>query len=195
EFALGAALALSGAGRAAVAGLDTDGSDGPTGLAGGLVDHLSAARAGGLGIDLRAALARHDVRVERDFGPVPPMLAERGKVLQILVNLVSNAKYACDAGLRRDKLITLRVAPGPAGRVRLVVQDNGVGIPDENQTRIFQHGFTTKPKGHGFGLHSSANAAMEMKGTLTVHSDGPGTGATFTLDLPAAAPDAIAANN
>lgn len=60
EFALGAALALSGAGRAAVAGLDTDGSDGPTGLAGGLVDHLSAARAGGLGIDLRAALARHD---------------------------------------------------------------------------------------------------------------------------------------
>lgn len=133
-----------------------------------------------------AALARHDVRVERDFAAVPPLLAERGKILQILVNLVSNAKYACDAGPRPDKVITLRLAPAPAGRVHLVVQDNGVGIPAENLTRIFQHGFTTKAGGHGFGLHSSANAAREMKGTLTVHSDGPGTGAIFTLELPAA---------
>jgi signal transduction histidine kinase len=55
-------------------------------------------------------------------------------------------------------------------------------------TRIFNHGFTTKKDGHGFGLHSGANAAKEMGGTLTAHSDGLGKGAEFTLELPVAAP-------
>jgi two-component system, NtrC family, sensor kinase len=68
------------------------------------------------------------------------------------------------------------------------VHDNGVGIPAENLTRIFQHGFTTRANGHGFGLHSAANAAREMKGSLTVTSNGIGTGATFTLELPIAPP-------
>jgi len=132
------------------------------------------------------ALLRHAVDVVRDFRPVPLILAEKAKVLQILVNLIRNAKYAADEGGRADKLITLRIEPGEAGRVRLVVQDNGVGIPAENITRIFAHGFTTRVGGHGFGLHSSANAATEMKGSLTAHSDGPGTGAMFVLELPAA---------
>jgi C4-dicarboxylate-specific signal transduction histidine kinase len=132
------------------------------------------------------ALVRHDVRVVRNFQPVPQLLAERGKVLQILVNLIRNAKYAADDGGQADKVITLHIVPGAPGRVLLSVQDNGVGIPAENLTRIFGHGFTTRKTGHGFGLHSSANAAKEMQGSLTVHSDGPGHGATFTLDLPAA---------
>ncbi len=134
----------------------------------------------------RSALARHEVQVQREFSPALPVLADRGKALQILVNLISNAKYAAEEGTRPEKIITLRIAPGEPGRVRLVVQDYGVGIPAENLIRIFQHGFTTKATGHGFGLHSSANAAKEMKGSLTVHSEGSGTGATFTLDLPAA---------
>jgi len=133
-----------------------------------------------------AALVRHDVSVVRDFNPVPPVIAEQAKVLQILVNLIRNAKYAADAGGQPVKMITLRIVPGETGRVLLMVQDNGVGIPSENLTRIFQHGFTTKPTGHGFGLHSSANAAREMKGTLIAQSDGPGKGATFILDLPVA---------
>ena len=133
-----------------------------------------------------AALLRHDVKVVRDFQPVPPLLGERGKVLQILINLIRNAKYAADAGKAKKKLITVRVTPGEAGRVRLVVEDNGIGISAENITRIFSHGFTTKPTGHGFGLHSSVLAAKDMKGTLTAHSDGPGHGATFILELPAA---------
>jgi signal transduction histidine kinase len=138
-----------------------------------------------------AALSRHEVRVLRDFQPVPLVSAEKAKVLQILVNLVRNAKYACDDGPNSaDKAITLRLALAPGGRaVRLVVADNGVGIPAANLTRIFNHGFTTRATGHGFGLHSSANAAKEMKGTLSVHSDGPGTGATFTLELPVATPN------
>jgi signal transduction histidine kinase len=70
------------------------------------------------------------------------------------------------------------------GRVKIAVIDNGVGIPPENLTRIFAHGFTTRKEGHGFGLHSGALAARDLGGLLTVFSEGPGRGATFTLDLP-----------
>jgi PAS domain S-box-containing protein len=134
------------------------------------------------------ALARHSVTVARDFQPTPHILAEKAKVLQILVNLIRNAKYAADEGGRADKMVTLRIEPTSDGRVRLIVTDNGVGIPPDNLTRIFAHGFTTRVGGHGFGLHSSANAAREMKGSLTVHSDGLGMGAAFTLELPVAVP-------
>jgi len=134
------------------------------------------------------ALARHEVKVVRDFRFVPAVLGERAKVLQILVNLIRNAKYACDEGSAPEKVVTLRVESGPADRVRFIVSDNGVGIPAENLTRIFGHGFTTRAHGHGFGLHSSANAAREMKGSLAVTSAGRGEGATFTLQLPAAPP-------
>src|SRR6185295_14606791 len=129
------------------------------------------------------AMSRHGVEVIREFESVPPMNVEKHKILQILVNLVRNAKHACQASERPDKRLTVRVANGD-GRIRISVIDNGVGIPPENMTRIFNHGFTTRKDGHGFGLHSGALAAKEMGGSLTVHSDGPGQGATFTLVLP-----------
>ena len=130
------------------------------------------------------ALSRHGVEVIREFAQVPPLSVEKHKILQILVNLVRNAKYACDDSGRPDKRLTLRVANGNQ-RVKISVIDNGVGIGPDHLTRIFQHGFTTRKDGHGFGLHSGALAAREMGGSLTVQSDGPGQGATFTLELPA----------
>jgi signal transduction histidine kinase len=90
---------------------------------------------------------------------------------------------ACDEAERTNKRVTLRVSSAHE-RVRIAVVDNGVGIPRENLTRIFNHGFTTRKNGHGFGLHSGALAAQELGGTLTVHSEGPNQGATFTLELP-----------
>ncbi len=129
------------------------------------------------------ALHRHEVRVVREFGDVPPIVVEKHKVLQILVNLIRNAKYACDEGRAAHKTLTMRVWNGD-GRVHVAVADNGVGIPPENLTRIFAHGFTTRKDGHGFGLHSAALAARELGGALRVESPGPGAGATFTLDLP-----------
>ncbi|HEX3728819.1 MAG TPA: ATP-binding protein [Opitutaceae bacterium] len=132
------------------------------------------------------ALLRHDVRTVRDFQPSPPVLAERGKVLQILINLIRNAKYALDEGRGAEKVLTVRVEPGPAGTVRFVVEDNGVGIAAGNLPRLFNHGFTTRAQGHGFGLHSSALAARQMRGSLTARSEGPGRGAVFSLELPAA---------
>jgi signal transduction histidine kinase len=139
------------------------------------------------------ALASHKIQVERQFTPTPPVLVDRHKALQILVNLVRNAIQALDVRPEGRRL-TVRVAPGPEGRVRVEVIDNGLGIAPENLTKIFQHGFTTKKDGHGFGLHSGALAAREMGGNLAVHSEGVGRGATFTLELPlpntAAAPQA-----
>jgi signal transduction histidine kinase len=72
----------------------------------------------------------------------------------------------------------------PTDHVRISVHDNGMGIAPEMLTRIFQYGFTTREEGHGFGLHSSALAAQELGGSLNVHSDGPGQGATFSLEIP-----------
>ncbi|MES2697799.1 MAG: PAS domain-containing protein [Verrucomicrobiota bacterium] len=131
------------------------------------------------------ALVRHDVQVERAFQPTPFVVAEKSKVLQILINLIRNAKYAADEGNPPQKVVILRIEPGEPGRVRLIVQDNGICIPKQNLEKIFTHGFTTRSDGHGFGLHSSLTVAREMKGTLTAYSDGDHQGATFTLDLPA----------
>ena len=129
------------------------------------------------------AMARHNVKVVQEFDEVPPIQAEKHKALQILVNLLRNAKHACDDSGREDKQITLRIT-GDENRVKIMVSDNGIGIPAENLTRIFNHGFTTRKDGHGFGLHNSANAAKEMGGVLLVYSAGVGQGATFTLELP-----------
>ena len=135
-----------------------------------------------------SALSRHQVEVVREFEPVPTLNVDKHTILQILVNLLRNAKHACQDSGRADKRLTVRVANGD-GRIRISVIDNGVGIPPENLTRIFNHGFTTRKDGHGFGLHSSALAAKEMGGSLTVHSDGPGQGAEFTLELPCNPPN------
>jgi PAS domain S-box-containing protein len=134
-----------------------------------------------------AALARHEVRVVREYCPLPPITTDKHKVLQILINLVRNAKYACDESERSDKCVTVRVSDGN-GRVKISVTDNGIGIQPENLTRIFNHGFTTRKAGHGFGLHSGALAAKELGGVLTAQSDGPDKGATFTLELPKTRP-------
>jgi signal transduction histidine kinase len=136
-----------------------------------------------------SALARHQVTVLRDYQPMPVLPLDRGRVLQILVNLISNAKAAMSGIAKEARRLTLRVELAGASRLRFSVSDAGEGIPQENLTRIFVHGFTTRPGGHGFGLHSSALAAKELGGSLTVHSDGPGRGATFTLELPLS-PDA-----
>jgi PAS domain S-box-containing protein len=134
-----------------------------------------------------AAFDRHGVNIVREFAQnIPPVCVDRHKVLQILVNVLRNAKYAMDEQDPPVKRLVVRVGMAGPDRVKIVVADNGIGIPAENLTRIFNHGFTTRETGHGFGLHSGANAAKEMGGTLTAHSDGLGKGAEFALELPTA---------
>jgi signal transduction histidine kinase len=128
--------------------------------------------------------AHHGIEIIRDYDELPPLLTEKEKVLQILINLLSNAKHAVIAGKDPVRRITVRLKRIASDRARVQVVDNGIGISPENVTRIFSHGFTTRKDGHGFGLHSAANLARELGGSLAVHSDGNGKGAVFTLELP-----------
>ncbi|BAO62698.1 sensor histidine kinase [Pseudomonas protegens Cab57] len=130
------------------------------------------------------ALARHQVTVVKDYGPLPPVMGDKHRMLLILINLISNAKYAMSNLDDHSRTLTLSARVLDGQTLSISVKDEGEGIPAENLTRIFSHGFTTRKDGHGFGLHSCALAAMEMGGQLNVHSDGPGLGATFTLDIP-----------
>lgn len=176
----------------------------------------------------RQALEQEKITLVREFSPAPLLLIDKHKVLEILVNLIGNARYACEAMTRTRPRggdgetpvrITVRVDT-PKGdragdRVRIVVADNGVGIPHEKVSRIFDSGITTLQlrghdrsqelqqdrqqdaadghhggdPGHGFGLHNAATTARELGGSLFVHSDGPGKGARFTLDLPVRPPE------
>ncbi len=154
--------------------------------------------------DAIAFTLRHEgdgaITVERSFAARPPLPLHRHKIMDIVVNLLQNARRAVfnvdqdhdgDHDGQREKRITVRCEER-LGSVAISVTDTGVGIPAENLAKIFTHGFTTHAEGHGFGLHASANSASAMGGTLTAHSDGPGHGATFTLVIPTTAARAAA---
>jgi signal transduction histidine kinase len=111
------------------------------------------------------------------------VMLDRHKLVQILVNLFKNAREAIVEAKSTPGRIRVRVETA-SERLRIVVADDGCGIDADNLGRIFNHGFTTKVGGHGFGLHSSANAAVEMGGRIEAASEGPGRGSTFTLELP-----------
>jgi PAS domain S-box-containing protein len=133
------------------------------------------------------SLARREVGVVKHWPNVPEALLDKHLLLQIIVNLVGNALQAMEPVTDRPRRLTLR-AEKIDGLIRVEVEDNGEGITPENLARLFTHGFTTRKSGHGFGLHSCALAAKAMGATIHAHSDGPGQGARFTLDLPFKAP-------
>lgn len=129
------------------------------------------------------SLERHQIDVVREYDKLPPASVDKQKVMQILINLINNARHAIRDAERVEGEIRLRVQR-ETDWVNMSVSDNGIGISEEVRERLFRHGFTTKTDGHGFGLHSAALAAKEMGGALTVHSAGLRAGATFTLKLP-----------
>jgi signal transduction histidine kinase/integral membrane sensor domain MASE1 len=130
-----------------------------------------------------AALQRHGVTVQRELSQVPRLKVDKHKVLQILVNLISNAKDALDAVPEGSRNLSVRLsAEGKLARIE--VRDDGGGIAPEVREKLFVHGFTTRKDGHGFGLHTSALAAQLLGGRLMLESEGLGKGAVATLELP-----------
>jgi signal transduction histidine kinase len=127
---------------------------------------------------------RGAVETVREIADDPQVTIDKHKFVQILINLVKNARHACEANAGVAGRIVVRVERAVPDLLRITVADNGVGIPPENLARVFEHGFTTRKDGHGFGLHGAALMAQELGGTLNAASDGPGRGATFTLALP-----------
>lgn len=130
-----------------------------------------------------AAFEMQGITIERDYVYTGAVVVDRHKVLQILMNLLSNAGHALRDCLQMNKCIAVRIVC-VEGRVRIAVSDSGVGIDPRHLPTLFNQGFTTKGNGHGYGLHSSANWAHELGGALSCRSNGPGRGATFTLELP-----------
>ncbi len=131
-----------------------------------------------------SGIERDKITVTRRYDAVVDFSADKSKLLQILTNFIKNAREAVrdqPEGLRR---IELSIRQTSEGMLEFSVTDTGHGIEPAALKRIFTHGFTTKKNGHGFGLHSAAIAAREMGGATSVHSDGPGLGATFSVTIP-----------
>lgn len=133
---------------------------------------------------IASSLTRHAVEITREFESLPELMLEKQKLLQVIVNLLKNAKDAMTAGRKSDRQLHLKIARSGSDEVQIEVKDNGTGIAPEHLNKLFMHGFTTKSDGHGFGLHSCANAVKDMGGHLSVASEGIGQGATFTIKLP-----------
>ncbi len=127
--------------------------------------------------------AAEDISVRKEYQPIGALIIDRHKVLQILANLLSNARQAMRTG-GREKVLTVRVRRAQAECFQIEIEDTGSGISPEAMQRLFEFGFTTKQDGHGFGLHSSAILATEMGGELRAESGGVGCGACFRLRLP-----------
>ena len=137
---------------------------------------------------VRASCENHDIALVREVADSGAIDVDRHRILQIMVNLLSNAEHALVAAQRPAKEIRIEAAHSKNDRFHIRVKDNGVGITRSNLDKIFKYGFTAKKAGHGFGLHSAVNAARAMGGELTCPNDGDNCGAAFTLELPVHAP-------
>lgn len=133
-----------------------------------------------------ASVRKWGVNVTTDIQAVPDIVGQKSKLLQVITNLIKNAKEAMLENDIHNKPKEMGVTVGlyKDKSVFVCVKDNGCGIDQDNLDKIFNHGFTTKEAGHGFGLHASANAMTEMGGSLTAQSEGENLGATFTVSIP-----------
>ncbi|CUS39255.1 ATP-binding protein [Candidatus Nitrospira nitrificans] len=128
---------------------------------------------------------KYQIRLVREYHAVSTIMTDRHQVLQVLVNLITNAKNAMVEHSGGTRCLTLRIGVSSAKTfAQFEVIDTGGGIKQEHLPRLFAQGFTTRKAGHGLGLHSAAIAAKNLGGTLRAQSAGEGCGATFTLELP-----------
>ena len=131
-----------------------------------------------------SSLANHNIQIIRDFSDGMIVETDKHQVLQIIVNLIRNAKHACLESPNFPRRIGISASNTAGNSFCIAISDNGIGISPENIVKLFTYGFTTRQRGKGFGLHSCANVARELGGSIDVQSDGLGKGATFVLTLP-----------
>ncbi len=126
------------------------------------------------------------ITIRPDFQQVPTVLVDQHQLLQILVNLLRNAKQAMRQQTkdRHELKLSVKYQDDDETSVVMTIQDSGIGIAPEHLSKMFTRGFTTKTDGNGIGLHSSIRAIQKMGGSMYVRSEGVGRGATFTLTFP-----------
>lgn len=134
---------------------------------------------------LEKQVSKEGITVRRSLAPgLPPMEGDPNALQQVVLNLLTNARDAMDDG--GEIRIETGTAPARPGWLRLVVSDNGPGIPLEHLPKIFDPFYTTKADGTGLGLSISYGIVREHQGTIDVQSQ-PGKGTTFVLAFPALA--------
>jgi len=131
----------------------------------------------------QGSISRYGITIVKDFQSTPDISVQKAKFAHIIINLLKNAKESIVEKKAEDKKVNITIMQN-ATDVIVKISDTGNGIKKENLNKIFEHGFTTKENGHGFGLHSSFKYMTEMNGKIWVESDGTGHGATFSLSLP-----------
>ena len=136
-------------------------------------------------------LRNSNIEVVRDYEKLPAVLVDRHQIMQILVNLISNAKHALEEAAEASSASSrwrLR-------RSKAACASRCVTTASAYRARISRRSSITasrpRRQGHGFGLHNCANAAQQMDGSLTAYSDGRGLGASFVLRMPVEYADEI----
>ncbi|MFN3281030.1 MAG: sensor histidine kinase [Tabrizicola sp.] len=124
---------------------------------------------------------------------LPPVLADRILVEQVLVNLIRNGMEAMAEGPRSGDRLTIRIAEEP-GRLRLDVIDRGPGIPAELAQRLYDPFTSTKSQGMGMGLNICRSILELLRGSLG-HVSNPEGGMIFTIRLPLASATIPAADD
>ncbi|HEX2953529.1 MAG TPA: HAMP domain-containing sensor histidine kinase, partial [Bacillota bacterium] len=130
-----------------------------------------------------SSIRKNEIDIIKEFGEIQSVPIQSTKLTHILVNLIKNAIEAMEPTPVETRVLTISLFDNAKGNPVIRIADTGVGIESANLRKVFSFGYTTKEHGHGFGLHTCANQIKEMGGSITVHSDGPGKGATFTLTL------------
>ncbi|GAA5520675.1 ATP-binding protein [Aliifodinibius salicampi] len=128
------------------------------------------------------SIDRHNINVREDYNDTVKIPVQKSKFIHILINLFKNAKEAMEGMAPGEKNLFIRTWED-LEKVHLSITDNGDGIKKENLNSVFNHGFTTKEDGHGFGLHTCANYMTEMGGEIKAESEGKGEGTTFTVSF------------
>lgn len=127
---------------------------------------------------------KKEISIEKHYEKVDAVLMDKVKFLQILVNLLANAKESLMESTNQNKHLIVKLSVIKGNTILIEISENGIGILPENINKIFNYGFTTKQSGHGFGLHTSAITANQLGGEILVKSEGFEKGATFSLYIP-----------
>ena len=130
----------------------------------------------------RSMIEGSGVHIVKRYDRQVKALAQKTKLLHILINIIKNAVESMQYGRTPDKVLTIEVT-SDSESVYIRVSDTGPGIEADKLESIFAYGFTTKTTGHGFGLHSCANYMTEMKGRIWAEKPGTGKGAVFVMQF------------
>lgn len=130
-----------------------------------------------------SSIENYNIDIQHSYKNIPTITLDRHKLMQILVNLIRNAKDSLVES-KVEKPTILITVQKESDFILIQVDDNGLGMDEEVLAKLFSFGFTTKKDGHGFGLHSCSIEAKNLGGSLTATSKGKGQGACFSLKLP-----------